>query len=87
MSNRCDDFPSSARCRFSNMSQSSSKILNQVFYSGEGKGLQQHGGRIFHVAAEVLEPARADGSVDCSVIGTNGHRDESAFLKSERGLK
>lgn len=47
------------------------------------ENLQQHGGRIFHEFAEVLKPACTDGSIDCSVISTHCHGDESAFLESE----
>lgn len=50
---------------------------------GGEEDLQEHGGWVFQVGAEVLQPASTDGTVDCSVIGTNCHRDEGAFLESE----
>lgn len=56
-------------------------VLNNSFELKLGN-LQQHRDGVFHVFAEVLQPAGTDGSVDCSVIGADGHRDESAFLES-----
>lgn len=56
-------------------------VLNNSFELKLGN-LQQHGGRVFHVFAEVLQPACANGSVDCSVVCAYSHCDESAFLES-----